>query len=168
LLTLKRLVNDIYGETEGKADLDWKLRGIDGEGPSDRLDHYLASTPPADAVRSFIFESRSRLEQAFEHLRYGKFQVPGDVADEVALRNRILWKLGADVLYFPGQLKSFWSRLEALRVVARQLLSPYSESDREALRGPGTNFFVSVEEILDLTISFTTWALLNDHWAGIG
>jgi len=163
-MQLKRLINDVYADKEGQADLEWKLRGIAGDDTSDRLDVYLASTSPTDAVREFVFESRSRLEKSFRHLRFGRFELPTSPAEELHLRSRILWKLGADPLQFPGHLETFWTRLDALRQTAQALTSPYSDADREALRGPGTNFFVSLEEILDLSISFATWALLNDHW----
>ena len=40
----------------------------------------------------------------------------------------------------------------------------YTESDREAIRSAAVNLFVSLEEILDLSLSFSCWLLLADHY----
>lgn len=42
--------------------------------------------------------------------------------------------------------------------------SNYSETDREAIRSSGVNLFVSLEDILSHSLSFSTWALLSDHY----
>src|SRR5262249_7766035 len=131
---------------------------------SDRLDAYLSYVTPDEAVRTLVFESQPRLEAAFASLRWGRFVVPTNPQDENRLVDRILWKLGLNVASFPTILPTFWSRLETLRTLAQELPEPYQETEREALRGPGTNVFVAVEELLDAAACYSAWALLHDHW----
>jgi hypothetical protein len=53
--------------------------------------------------------------------------------------------------------------LDKLLEVAR-IYNYYTEQDKEKIRSVAVNFFVSLEEILDYSLSFATWTLLSDHY----
>jgi hypothetical protein len=96
-------------------------------------------------------------------MRYGSFRMPSP-EEEQRLAEKILWKLGFDIGLYPEYQALFWERLEKLRnaLVAH---TKYDERDQESIRSAGANFFVSLEEVLDYSLSFIAWALLSDHYA---
>lgn len=100
---------------------------------------------------------------SFDLLRFGQFSLPSTPDEEDSLVERIMWKLGIDVELYPQHNTIFWQRLENLLKTARTY-AQYNESDREQIRGSAVNFFVSLEEVLDHSLSFATWALLSDHY----
>lgn len=89
--------------------------------------------------------------------------LPSSPEEEERLVERILWKLGFDIGLYPPHQRLLWDRLEKLLETARTYAT-YDEYDRESIRSAGVNFFVSLEEILDYSLSFATWALLSDHY----
>ena len=165
VLRLKRLIKQIYGGDRGLSELEWRLRHIEGESIHEKLDCYLRSDDPKRVVRELVLSSAERLQVAFAMLRYGHFSMPSSPQEEERLVEKILWKLGFDVRTYPPHQPLFWQRLERLLEVARRHLE-YNEGEREEIRGVAANFFVSLEEILDYALSFCTWALLSDHYAG--
>jgi len=89
--------------------------------------------------------------------------LPASPEEEERLVEKILWKLGFDIGLYPPHQRLFWDRLDKLLEAARTYTT-YNQHDRESIRSAGVNLFVSVEEILDYSLSFTTWALLSDHY----
>ena len=75
-----------------------------------------------------------------------------------------MWKLHFDVGLYPESQPLFWSRLDRLRE-ASKVVGDLNEAQREDLRSAGVNFFVSLEEILEQALSYSTWALIADHYA---
>jgi hypothetical protein len=163
-LRLRRLVNQVYVEPRDKRELEWKLRLL-GNG-SAALDEHLSEDDPRELITSLILGTREFAEAAASHFELGRFPLPGDDATFgiEQLRDRILWKLGFPINTFPSTLRTFWTRLERLRQAAAEEQDPYDEVGQERLRSAAVNAFVSLEEVLDLSLSFATWALLNDHY----
>ena len=160
---LKRLIEALFEEPEQRAELEWKLRHVNGEGIQRKLDEYLHTGDPRGIVRELILASPHRLQRAFEVMRFGWFEVPSSSEEEDYLVDKILWKLGFDIGLYPRAPSRFWQRLENFLNAARSCTS-YNERDREVIRSAGVNLFVSLEEVLENSLSFAAWALLSDHY----
>ena len=163
LTRFKQLIYKVYNSDDKKAQLKWALRHSTGDDLHEKLDHYLFSQDPPEIIRELILSSPSHLESAFKILRFGKFSFPKTTEDEHKLINKMLWKLDFNINSYPDFQETFWNRLSNFLDVARTYLE-YNETDKENIRSASVNFFVSLEEILDNSLSFITWALLSDHY----
>ncbi|HCX89684.1 MAG TPA: hypothetical protein DHT43_04015 [Deltaproteobacteria bacterium] len=163
LARLKHLIRVLYKEERESAQLQWKLRRINGESIYEKLDRYVHTEDLKRIVSDLVLASSDHLQRAFQILRYGWFVLPSFPEEEERLVEKILWKLGFDIGLYPPHQRLFWERLEKLLETARTYTT-YDEHDRELIRSAGVNFFVSLEGILDYSLSFTTWALLSDHY----
>lgn len=160
---LKRLIKEIYKEERDLGDLRWRLRNVDGGSTYEKLDSYIYTEDPKRIVRDLVLASPDYLQRTFQTLRYGRLVLPSSSKEEEHLVEKILWKLGFDIGLYPPHQRLFWERLEKFLEAARTCTA-YNEHDRELIRSAGVNFFVSLEEILDHSLSFATWALLSDHY----
>lgn len=163
ILRLKRHIKSLYIEKNELSDLEYKLRFVQGKRLNDKLDNYLHKEDPKTIMQDIILTSPSNLEKTFKLMRYGKFHVPSSKEEENQLIDKILWKFGFDISLYPSQHSLFWDRLEKFLDTARNY-PIHDESNREIIRSAGVNFFVSLEEILNLTLTFMTWSLLSDHY----
>lgn len=160
---LKRLIKELYKEERELAQLQWRLRHVKGQSIYEKLDRYVHAEDPKRIVSDLVLVSANHLQRAFKTLRYGWLALPTSPAEEEGLIERILWKLGFDVGLYPPYQRLFWERQAKLLETATTH-TIYGERDRELIRSAGVNFFVSAEEVLDHSLSFTTWALLSDHY----
>jgi hypothetical protein len=119
------------------------------------------------AIRDLVFASPSRLRTAFSFLRYGRFQFPETQEEEERTLSRLMWKLGFSTRTYPTHHQRLWELIASVRTSASSAdLS--RDVDRQDIRGQASNLFVLLEEVLDLSLGFSTWALLSDHLAGSG
>jgi hypothetical protein len=160
---LKRLIKELYQDSYQLEQLSWRLRHVTGDSIYEKLDRYVHAEDPKVIATSLIFESQQHIQRTFELLRYGFFKVPSSAEEEQCLIEKVLWKLGFDIGLYPSYQSLLWRRLENLLEVSKTYRD-YSEEDRETIRSAAVNFFVSLEEILDYSLSFITWALLSDHY----
>lgn len=160
---LRRLVTKLYASEPKLGQLEWKLRHVDGQSLFEKLDSYLHNTEPSVAVSSLVFADPECFATALGDYGIATPHSPIDETTEQRLIEKLLWKLGFDVKLYPEHNSTFWRRHEALLATARTDL-PYSERDKEAIRSAAVNFFVSLEEILDHSLSFSSWALFSDHY----
>lgn len=147
--------------------LEWLLRKEVGETTSEKLDAYMSATPPSEIVDKACFSSKKALECTFEELEYGHFGFDNIDYSEKTLRDKILWKLGFDVKQYPSRQSNFWRQLGDFSETVEQYQT-VDYIDKEEIRSTAINFFISVERILDRTLSFMTWVLLQDHYAETG
>jgi hypothetical protein len=163
LLRLRMLIQSVYSEPADKRMLQFKLRNIEGSGVGEKLDKYLSAENPQTVVNEYLFQSEDHLARTIDFLKYGAFIPTQSASDEARLVTKILWKLGFDVRDYPGYQSIFWERHQKLLDAARTN-APFTEHTREAIRGMAANFYVSLEEVLDFSLSFISWALLSDHF----
>lgn len=163
LSRLKRLIKELYKEEQELELFKHKLRYVQGESMYEKLDRYVHTEDPKQIINTLVYDSPDHLRRAFNILRYGRFVLPTSPEEEERLLEKILWKLGFDIGLYPAYLPLFWSRLKKFRETA-ETCDTYNEHHMELIRSSGVNFFVSLEEILDFSLSFTTWALLSDHY----
>ncbi len=163
LARLKRLIKQTCVKEKDSEDLEWKLRYVAGETMYEKLDNYVYAQDPKRIVRDLVLSNPTHIQQAFQLLRYGQFELPSTPEEEDRLVEKILWKLGFNVRLYPTHQHLFWKRIDKFLETVRNC-GTYNEYDKELIRSSGVNFFVSLEEILDYSLSFTTWALLSDHY----
>jgi hypothetical protein len=163
LARLKELIRQAYGTADDLAQLEWFLRHTDGDSVHEKLNRYIHTESPVRVTRDLLLANPKFLKKAYDFLRHGVFPFPVAPHDEERVITKILWKLGFDTPNYPPHQSAFWQRLEQLLSVTRTY-KDYTEADREAIRSVAVNFFVSVEELLDLSLSFICWTLLGDHY----
>jgi hypothetical protein len=163
LIRLKNLITKLYSESNNMEKLEWKLRNINGNNIVEKIEKYLLSENPKEILMNLIFDNSDYVKKTFEYLKYGDFELPYPPIKEEFIINKILWKLGFNSMTFPDFLNIFWKRHgQFLNII--NITDIVTENDREAIRSAGVNYFVSLEEILDYSLSFITWALLSDHF----
>lgn len=160
---LQRLLMVLHGDENGLADLEWQLLATAGANVFEKLANLAQTADPRDVVRSLVLARPALFDGMRRYLRYGKFTAPLSPADLEHLIDRVLWKIGFDVRDFPDAHQRFWARMSQLAEVVRE--SPIdTELRREEVRSVAVNLLVSIEEILDESLAFTTWSLLFDHY----
>ncbi|WP_391121102.1 hypothetical protein [Psychrobacillus sp. L3] len=159
-LRLKHLIMSIYKD---KEEIEWKLRLVEGKDFNDKFDNLLMNENPKQIVRDFLLDNPKHIKFTFDYLIIKNFYIPNDTLQEETLINKILWKLGFNINSFPDYLTKYWDRLEHFEKISYSMHS-YKEEDKENIRSSAVNLFVSVEEILDASLSFITWVLLSDHY----
>ena len=158
---LKGLAKEIYkDDVDG---LNWTLRHINGKDIYEKLDNFVYNENPKDLIKILVFSNENNLKKTFEILRYGNFNLPTSKEEENKLIDKIIWKLGFNINVFPNYQNLFWKRLNAFLDVLNSY-SLITEQEEETVRSKGANFFVSLEQILGYSLSFITWALLEDHY----
>jgi hypothetical protein len=164
LLRLRRLIVNVYNTERDASDLQWKLATVVTSAHADPLDEYLRRETPENVLHALILQNRDTLERAFQHLGLGNFTLPRDRESVRRVAQKILWKLGFAVQEFPDILPRLWEQHTANREISARYAEPYDTRAQHAIRGVAVNFFVHLEEVLDLTLSYVTWALLHDHY----
>jgi hypothetical protein len=155
----KRLLKSVYQSSA--SSLEWRLRFVKGSSLDQKLDTYVMAEDPAAVVRDAVFSTPEGVKATFETLRFGWLPTPVTEAEERAFVSMLLWKLGYDVPTYPDYQPLYWQRLSKFREVAASADSR-TEAGREAIRSAAVNLWVSLEEVLDYTLSFVTWALVGD------
>jgi hypothetical protein len=158
---LRKLVLDAY-ETSPDL-LMYKLRYYDGSNLQQKVDAYVQTADPQQVVDDLLFKYPGQLERAIRSLKYGHFPQPRSADDEAELTRKVLWKLGFDQLTYPRMVSQFWDYLARFRQACTQF-NPSEEQGRESIRSIGVNLFVALEAILDAALSFTCWAVFQDHY----
>ena len=163
--SMRALLRRLYADDDARKDLDWLLRH-DKEGELEaRLSRFIESGEPRDVVERLVLSAPRRLRDALTLLGPGYFEEPASYEDEQRLLDKILWKLGFDIHGYQEYLPRFHQRLERFQLAVEPSDTPSPEADRDAIRGAGNNFFVSLEEVLDSGLALSAWALLFDHVA---
>lgn len=136
---------------------------MDGETIGEKIEIYIGSESPEDAIRKLAFTDEQRVRACLDQIRASHFPLPKTQSEENRLIARMLWKLGFPPTAFPSPLTPFTERLRNLKQVASGRAALSEEEWREQVRSVGTNVFVALEELLDLSLPFLTWLLLADH-----
>lgn len=162
LARLKRLVMFLHREPKAQKDLVWILRKSPGDTAEEKLENYINVTSPAEVVAKFVFASPEALRTSLEHIRAKHLPLPTNETEERTFIDVMLWKIGFPRTSFISQLEAFRDRLTQFRAIALVKQSS-GEKWKEQVRSVGVNFFVSLEEVLDISLAFATWLLLADY-----
>lgn len=162
---LRKLIVEFYSERKiPDANLMHLLRFNNGATAQQRLDDYINNSDPRHVIRELISIHDGGLIQCISALKFGFAPVLTCQQDEHAFIDKILWKLGFEVPAHANELRAFESRLDALLFSSRGIANA-SESEREKTRSAAVNLFVSLEELLDRALSYSSWLFLSDHFA---
>ncbi len=161
---LKSVVQKVYSTPEDQEALRWKLRHASGSSLDEKLMSFLYQADLEAVVSSLFFDTPSRLAQVFAALRYGRFAVPDSPSEERRTIRKLIWSFGFGTYSFPDGNQKFWERLRSLEAEAK-VLAGMTEEAKEKLRSIAVNVFVSVEELLDASLAFIGWVLLEDHYS---
>jgi hypothetical protein len=161
-LRARRLVEQMYvlGNNEDRQELEWQLRKEHGESLEAKLEHYLQTKPPREALKSLILTRRSNVVVALQHLML----IDGTDESDDLLLNTVLWKLGFQVLDLHQRHEKFFELHKRMLQHTRQSPVGRSDAELEELRGIAANYFAELESVLDDSLSYITWALTNDHY----
>jgi len=162
LRQMNNLLDKIYSEPTLKQQLEWKLRNIEKETLKEKLETYTLHEEPRKIIRETILAGPTQLSETFKYL-YGNFKMPTNIREEEVLIDKILWKLGFDINIYPTNLQKFWEMLQVFKDIVRSC-GTNNDGDKEKIRSAGVNFWISLEEILEHTLSFMTWTILSDHF----
>jgi hypothetical protein len=164
LARLKRLVLSVYEKENEKDVLSWHLRGCKGSTLEAQLEHYINKFDPEVVLHNHIFVSPKKVRSSLVHLRAEHLKIPESLGEDRRLVERMLWKLGFPRVRIESPIQTFYGRLEDFRRIGKGECGE-PEQWKASVRSAGVNLFVSLEEILDLTLCFTTWLLIGDHFA---
>lgn len=162
VLRLRRLVDDLYS-LDSKADsdtLEWLLRHVRGTSLAGRRGEYLRVSHPRDIVERLVLHSRSVLERAHQLLA---LEFDAELDEDVVVL-RLLWRLGFDVVVSSEPNAKFWRLHNAIADLAHTSAAT-STSGEEAISSAAGLYFPAVEELVEDTLVYATWALTTDHIA---
>ncbi|MFD9999846.1 hypothetical protein [[Kitasatospora] papulosa] len=161
-LRLRQLIESMYrlDNVEDREELDWQLRDEDADSLEAKLDKYLQKKSPRDVLKTLVLARKSNAVTACEvlRLRDGATESP----DFISI---ILWKLGFASVLNQDPHRKFWALHEEMERMVRAVPGSPLGPSLEEFRGAAANYFVELETILDDSLSFTVWALTNDHVA---
>lgn len=162
LATLRErdLFRRIYIEAGDPArhELDWQLRGIDGVSLEVRLDEYLRTVTPAEALTRLVLSGSASAIAASELAGAGEFEG----ASDQEIISRLLWKLGFEDREPEDLHATFWRLHEKLAATVQSWLGT-GAGDADDFKGQASVFFNELEGRLEDALAFAAWALLFDH-----
>ena len=159
---LRNLILKLYSEEGLKQQLEWNLRFYEAASLKEKVEDYINSEEPRKILKEVVLNGAYQVGKTFEFLP-GYFKMPNTLEDEEKMIDKILWKLGFNINIYPQILPVFEKRLTKFKKIIEDN-NKYTEADKEKIRSAAVNLFVSLEEILKHTLSFSTWLLLSDHF----
>lgn len=159
---MRYLIKDIYKDEQ--SILEWKLRSIKGNNLEIKLNRYLIEKDPSFIVKDLFLDSKEHTQKCFSYLKFGYFYYPSNEDEDERIIKKILWKFGLNQMSYPKNQITFWARYKKFKEVASSVFAR-SENDKEIIRSEAVNFFVSLEEVLENTLAFTSWILFSDHFS---
>lgn len=164
LIPLARLKRLVLALKSGKdsGTLLWILRKVPGKSVGEKLENFIISHDPIKVIETFVLENPESVTTTLHHLHANHIILPEGDAQEKKFLEIILWKLGFPKTTFRSPVESFRNRLSLFRESAAATFGN-EEQWKAQVRSVGVNLFVSLEEVLDRALAFSTWLLLADH-----
>lgn len=162
-LRAKELVQQMYRmeDEADRSELDWQLRDEASDSLEAKLEHYLQTRAPEEALGKLILSRRNNVVVAATRLGLGDIAMQGDDV----LRKAIMWKLGFSIRTRGEIHDEFWRAHEAMLQEARQGTVNADSADREDMRLAVANYSTSLERLLQDSLGYSVWALCTDHHA---
>ena len=150
------------GHSRGRSPLQnsiWQLGSVPGSTTDASLTEYLRKTPPEVVLQRLVLNARENVERGATAL---SLRI-GDNVDDLELVQRMLWKLGFDVVD-PDELhEDFWRHSDRLRKAAEAASVRYYPSARRRSARSRRADFRALEKLLADTLVFCVWAFTTDH-----
>jgi len=156
----RELVKRVYltGNEDDRHELDWQLRGVDGVSLERRLDDFLRTQSPQEALTRLVLTRSSSAIAASEVVGIGEVDGISD-SDLIA---QLAWKLGFDTDEADDAHANFWGLHEKLTATVQSWLGTGS-GDTNDFRGRASSYFTELEGLLESSLAFSSWVLLRDH-----
>ncbi len=159
-LRLRKLLDELYdvADPSQRDELGWQLRSVESGQLTEQLETYFRTTNPRTVIEQLVFARRSNVETVARTLEIQNYANRQDAE----LVTTILWKLGFPVIAERDPHEKFWS-LYAKTTGLTESLRVSGIGDSEEFRGTASVFFAELEGVLQTSLGFACWALLNDH-----
>ncbi|MGV0851786.1 hypothetical protein [Mycolicibacterium phlei] len=152
----RRLLNKLYDRSpEDLQELQWQLRGIDIDDLDEKLENFLHTRSPVDALRRLVLARKTNMLTACREVGVEN----GESMSDDELIDTMLWKLGFPIDLNEDPHATFWKKHERLWALTQS--SSIGTSDR--FREVAAVHFTELEGLLADSLAFTAWALLVDH-----
>ncbi|MDU0325585.1 hypothetical protein RWH43_02330 [Microbacterium sp. KSW2-21] len=158
LLRLFSLARSMFDKNSAMDmdELAWMLRDVSGDTPTERLETFFKMRTPREIVEKLLLGRRSNAEKAAKILG---LDLKGA---DAPLLDAIMWKLGFPMERRLDVRDEYWRHHQLLETFATTA-SASADSTEEDLRSIASNYFVALEKFLFDSLTFATWALLEDH-----
>lgn len=160
ILKLTTLILSAYTESKSLPDLAWRLHSNPDQNIKSALIEHFGKFDTAKIVTDIIFPSRD--VTSFICKEVGLKVPQGEFG--VDFSNQLLWKLGFNPPIFPDYCARFHARIQDFENILLGLEAISGEDDREKARSAGVNLFVSLEEFIEILVSYNSWLLGADHF----
>ncbi|MDE8669556.1 hypothetical protein PY310_13315 [Pseudarthrobacter sp. H3Y2-7] len=157
LSSLARSLFDVDSPDEIE-ELAWILRGTVGNTPRERLEEFLRTSEPIQVIETLVLARRANANKVCTALGIPINQ------DNRSLRDSILWKLGFPLPRSSDLRDEYWRLHHGLESLAKTASVELTRT-AEGLRAASSDYFVCLERFLFDSLSFATWALLEDHYS---
>lgn len=158
---LRSLIATIFDIESNPRRLHWKLRDIAKDNIYEKLDLYLFSESPEHVIKNLILDDPEYIDKTFQFLKFGNKRFPKPEEEEFFIE-KVLWKLGFNINIYPTHEKDFWKSHDSFFNIV-QRFEKYEQQERDLIRSVGVNYFVTLEGILNNSLSFITWVLFEKH-----
>jgi hypothetical protein len=144
-------------------ELEWRVRSDSAGSPYEALVAFVRNRGPAETIRELVLSSGGITRTVCDRLRVPIKHATGTDGPVI---DRLLWKLGFNLMQFDDSIPRFKSRLAEFNETILANSPIESEDARERVRAAGVNVFVSLEDFTDRFVSYNVWLLSSDHFVG--
>lgn len=150
-----------YNSKDMINELEWRLRGFNGNIVQDKLFNFIRTNGPDKAISRLILTSQAVSQYVCSKLEIDRNNSAQEIEREIT---RILWKLGFNPPHYEEFESRLHSRIDKFNETVLNNSPIQSEDDRESIRATGVNLFISIEEYLEKLLVFNLWLLVGDHF----
>lgn len=164
-LRLEQIIDTTYprADRSAQARLSWRLRHIDGDTALSKLKVALAEEQPVDIIERLLVSDELTYVKAFELLGLSPEKLTHRADRDIA--RLIAWHIGFPVEIEQTEITDLQAMISEMRRVLGNLPANYLErSDIDKVAGVAVKLFPALEKVLKVTLQFTSWALLRDHY----
>lgn len=161
MLRLRRLISGMYNsnDLQDMQTLDWQLRSVDADTPAAKLAEYVRTESVRSIVSNLVLVRRENAEHACSALR---LPAPTHFDDD-SLVSAIMWKLGFDLSLSTAPHARFFSHQEGIATLVEEARLS-STVNEDAIQKEASVYFTALEEVLNDSLMYVTWALTTDHY----
>ncbi|MFI5707367.1 hypothetical protein [Kribbella sp. NPDC051620] len=161
-LRLRRLIDKAYrlDVPSDRAELEFQLRDIDSVSVESQLEEFIRSATPEQVLTRLVLARHANVIAASEDLAVDTALH----AEDSDLIDSILWKLGFGINRGTDANRQFWRHHREMKTLT-QTADVSAVVDQTVVRSLASNYFVALEGILNDSLSYSTWALTENHLA---
>lgn len=156
-------IEKTHPDLQSKDDLIWRLMEYKKGNFKETIENYVLHKDPLEIVKESLLYSPRQTSRVIDSM-YGNFKTPTSEKEKNLLANKLLWKLGFTVNNYPDNVVDLFKKNRKFRDIALKYGEEFTETEKDEIRSASVNLFVSLEKILEESLSYITWTLLSDHY----